>query len=148
MKKLFFLMPLFLSLTIMAYHHKANETSPEKLVSIAYETFAAGESKAWAKVHTKDFRFTIFGDLPQSGVKIGTDAVIAEVFEVIPRYWPKFKLTPISTVVNGNKVFVHNKMTADNLDTETMHVFTIEDGKISSFTAFEDTDSMRKAMIE
>ena len=45
----------------------------------------------------------------------------------------------------GKKVFELNK---DNLDSETMHVFTIRDGKISSFTAFEDTDSMRKAMIK
>ena len=41
-----------------------------------------------------------------------------------------------------------NKLEDLNLDSETMHVFTIRDGKISSFTAFEDTDSMRKAMVE
>tara|TARA_B100000965_G_scaffold385601_1_gene386980 strand:+ start:190 stop:636 length:447 start_codon:yes stop_codon:yes gene_type:complete len=137
-----------LSLLISAAHHKDHEKDPKSLAFKAYETFAAGDSKAWAKIHTEDFRFTIFGDLPQSGVKVGTDKVIKEVFEVIPVYWPTFKLTPISTEVIGNKVYVHNKMTADNLDTETMHVFTIRDGKIASFTAFEDTDSMRKAMVK
>ena len=135
-----------LSFALFSGHHE--ELSSKDLAFKAYETFAAGDSVAWAKIHTDDFKFTIFGDLPQSGVKIGTDAVIKEVFEVIPVYWPKFNLTPISTEVIGNKVFVHNKMTADNLDSETMHVFTIRDGKISSFTAFEDTDSMRKAMIK
>jgi hypothetical protein len=29
-----------------------------------------------------------------------------------------------------------------------MHVFSIKGGKIASFTAFDDTDSMRKAMIK
>ena len=148
MKKFYLLTALFLPLALMAYHHEVNETSPKELVSQAYETFAAGDSTAWAKLHTADLSFTVFGDLPQSGIKIGTDAVITGVFEVIPKYWPKFQLSPISTVVSGNQVFVHNKMTADNLDSETMHVFTIRDGRISSFTAFEDTDSMRKAMVE
>jgi ketosteroid isomerase-like protein len=37
-------------------------------------------------------------------------------------------------------------MEAEGLDSETMHMFVIEDGKIKSFTAFEDTDSMRQAM--
>lgn len=148
MRKFYLLTALFLPLALMAYHHEVNETSPKELVPQAYETFAAGDSTAWAKLHTADLSFTIFGDLPQSGIKIGADAVITGVFEVIPKYWPKFQLSPISTVVSGNQVFVHNKMTADNLDSETMHVFTIRDGKISSFTAFEDTDSMRKAMVE
>ncbi len=114
----------------------------------AYETFASGDSAEWAKLHTDDFKFTIFGDLPQSGVKIGTDAVIEEVLKVIPAHWKNFKVNPIRTNVVGNKVFVHVKITADNLDSESMHVFSIKGGKIASFTAFDDTDSMRRAMTK
>ena len=138
---------IFFSVHLFSGHHES-ETDPKSLAFKAYETFAAGDSEAWAKIHTDDFRFTIFGDLPQSGVKIGPQAVIEGVFQVIPVYWPEFKLTPLSTEVVGNKVFVHNRMTAENLDTETMHVFTIRNGKIASFTAFEDTDSMRKSMVK
>ena len=39
-------------------------------------------------------------------------------------------------------------MTADGLDTYALHMFTLEGGKIKSFTAFDDTDSMRSSMIE
>ena len=38
-------------------------------------------------------------------------------------------------------------MTADGLDSETMHMFVVENGKVAVFTAFEDTDSMRQAMV-
>jgi len=120
----------------------------KSLASMAYETFASGDSEGWAKLHTNDLKFTIFGDLPHSGVKIGTDAVIEEVFKVIPTHWKNFKVVPMRTNVIENKVFVQVKITADNLDSESMHVFSIKGGKIASFTAFDDTDSMRKAMIK
>ena len=84
--------------------------------------------------------------MPQSGVFVGIDAVIEGVFAKIPVLWPGFTLTPINTDVVGDRVYVHNKMTGEGLDSETMHMFQISNGKISSFTAFEDTDSMRRAM--
>ena len=70
MKKFYLLTALFLPLSLMAYHHEVNETSPKELVSQAYETFAAGDSTAWAKLHTADLSFTVFGDLPQSGIHL------------------------------------------------------------------------------
>ncbi len=60
-----------------------------------------------------------------------------------PVLWPRFTLTPIDIDVVGNTVCVHNKMTGEGLDSETMHMFQLSNGKISSFTAFKDTDSMR-----
>ena len=48
----------------------------------------------------------------------------------------------------GETVYVLNYMTAEGLDTYALHMFTLEDGKINSFTAFDDTDSMRSSMIE
>lgn len=89
---------------------------------------------------------TTFGQLPQSGVFVRTDAVLEGVFAKTPALSPRFTLTPINTDVLGNMVYVHNKMTGEGLDSETMHMFQISNGKISSFTAFEDTDSMRQAM--
>jgi ketosteroid isomerase-like protein len=148
MKNLLFLIIAILTFNILAGHHENGDVNKEALISKAYASFSAGDTEAWASIHSNDLKFTIFGDLPQSGVFIGTEAVIKNVFEVIPVYWPKFSLTPIETTVVGDVVFVHNRMTADNLNTETMHMFEVRNGKIASFTAFEDTDSMRKAMIK
>ena len=40
-------------------------------------------------------------------------------------------------------IFVHSDMTADGLDTETMHMFKVVDGLIVEFKAFDDTGSMK-----
>lgn len=131
---------------VVAGHHETHEMSPKDVVAAAYATFAAGDTDAWAKLHTEDLTFTILGQLPQSGVFIGTEAVIEGVFAKIPTLWPEFTLTPINIDVVGDTVYVHNKMTGEGLDSETMHMFTLRNGKIASFKAFEDTDSMRLAM--
>jgi hypothetical protein len=39
-------------------------------------------------------------------------------------------------------------MTADGLDTETLHMFKVENGIIQSFTAFDDTGSMAAAVVK
>lgn len=137
---------MFLAVSLSASHHGADEKKPIEVVEAAYATFASGDTDAWAVLHTDDLRFTVFGQLPQSGVFVGTQSVIEGVFAKIPVLWPGFTLTPINTDVVGDTVYVHNRMEAEGLDSETMHMFVIEDGKIKSFTAFEDTDSMRQAM--
>ena len=38
-------------------------------------------------------------------------------------------------------------MTADGLESETMHMFVVKNGKVAAFTAFEDTDSIRQSML-
>jgi hypothetical protein len=43
---------------------------------------------------------------------------------------------------------VLNKLMGDNLNSFALHMFTIEDNKIATFTAFDDYDSMRQAMVE
>ncbi len=146
------IMALWLALVMLmpsyaaAGHHESHEMLPKDVVTAAYATFAAGDTDAWAKLHTEDLTFTVLGQLPQSGVFIGTEAVIEGVFAKIPTLWPEFTLTPINIDVVGDTVYVHNKMTGEGLDSETMHMFTLRNGKIASFKAFEDTDSMRLAM--
>jgi hypothetical protein len=39
-------------------------------------------------------------------------------------------------------------MTADNLNSSALHMFKLKNGKIYSFSAFDDYDSMRKAMVK
>ena len=59
-----------------------------------------------------------------------------------------FTITHKAMYSDGNMVFVHSDMTADGLDTETMHMFKVENGIIQSFTAFDDTDSMASADVK
>ena len=152
MKKLIFLFLIITSVSLNAGHHKAGELASEEIVKMAYSTFASGDTDAWSKLHTEDLKFSIYGQLPHSGIHLGTEAAIKNVFEVIPKFWPNFKLEikNIDTVKtkSGSTVYVLHKMTADNLDTSALHMFTLKNGKINSFSAFDDYDSMRKAMVK
>ena len=74
--------------------------------------------------------------------------MIDEVMGVFPTHWPARGFETIETYSVGDVVFVHTRMTAEGMDTQSMHMFTMRDGKIASFTAFDDTDSMRQSMVE
>ncbi len=147
-----FLLSLLISFSAISGDLSSESDSSKQIVKRAYEAFASGDIDAWAKLHSEDLKFSIFGQLPHSGVHRGRDATIKNVFEVIPLYWPNFKLEMINidSIEGelGSTVYVLNKMTAENLDSYALHMFTLKNGKITTFSAFDDYDSMRQAMIK
>ena len=151
MYKIFLSFILIASVGVNSMHHESHDHSPQDAKSVvkqAYETFGSGDTEAWSALHADDLVFTVFGNIATSGIHIGPDAVIKNVFEPIAVHWPKFTITHKAMYSDGNMVFVHSDMTADGLDTETMHMFKVENGIIQSFTAFDDTDSMASADVK
>ena len=151
MYKIFLSLILIASVGVKSMHHESHDHSPQDAKSVvkqAYETFGSGDTEAWSALHADDLVFTVFGNIATSGIHIGPDAVIKNVFEPIAVHWPKFTITHKAMYSDGNMVFVHSDMTADGLDTETMHMFKVENGIIQSFTAFDDTDSMASADVK
>ena len=147
MKKILFSLTFLFAITIQAGHHEKGDDA-KSVVKKAYETFAAGDTEAWAALHADDLTFTVFGNIPTTGKHIGTDAVIENVFKPIPTHWPNFNIKHKAIYSDGNMVFVHSEMTADGLNTETLHMFRIENGIIQSFTAFDDTGLMADALVK
>ena len=147
MKKILFSLTFLFAITIQAGHHEKGDDA-KSVVKKAYETFAAGDTEAWAALHADDLTFTVFGNIPTTGKHIGTDAVIENVFKPIPTHWPNFNIKHKAIYSDGNMVFVHSEMTADGLNTETLHMFRVENGVIQSFTAFDDTGSMADALVK
>ena len=147
MKKILFSLTFLFAITIQAGHHEKGDDA-KSVVKKAYETFAAGDTEAWAALHAEDLTFTVFGNIPTTGKHIGTDAVIENVFKPIPTHWPNFNIKHKAIYSDGNMVFVHSEMTADGLNTETLHMFRVENGIIQSFTAFDDTGLMADALVK
>ena len=147
MKKILFSLTFLFAITIQAGHHEKGDDA-KSVVKKAYETFAAGDTEAWAALHADDLTFTVFGNIPTTGKHIGTDAVIENVFKPIPTHWPNFNIKHKAIYSDGNMVFVHSEMTADGLNTETVHMFRVENGIIQSFTAFDDTGLMADALVK
>tara|TARA_B110000196_G_C20455554_1_gene346960 strand:- start:52 stop:273 length:222 start_codon:yes stop_codon:yes gene_type:complete len=67
------------------------------------------------------------------------------VFASIEKLWPDFKVQPINFYESGDTVFVHIKMTAENLDSESIHMVTLRDGKYIRFQPFDDSALMMDA---
>jgi hypothetical protein len=150
MKQIFLSFILLASVGAQSMHHEMNHDSHQDAKSIvtqAYATFASGDTDAWAALHADDLVFTVFGDIATSGRHVGPQAVIENVFGPIAVHWPTFTITQKTMYSDGNMVFVHSDMTGDNLDTETLYMFRVENGIIQTFTAFDDTDSMASADV-
>ena len=145
MKNMILSFILIAAISTQAGHHgHANDAI--SVVKKAYATFASGDTEAWTELHSSDLTFTVFGNIPTSGRHVGPEAVIKNVFEPISVHWPNFNIQHKAMYSDGNMVFVHSDMTADGLETETLHMFRVEDGIIESFTAFDDTGSMAAAV--
>jgi ketosteroid isomerase-like protein len=141
-------MKQWVAICLLIFSVQAWSESDLEVIEQAYATFGAGDAEGWALLHTEDFVWTIFGDLPQSGRRVGTQAVIDEVMEVFPQHWPALGFETIKTYRVDDVVFVHTRMTAQGMDTESLHMFKMRDGKIAAFTAFDDTDALRASMVQ
>ena len=117
------------------------------LIEKVYERFSAGDLDGWAQLHASDFEFKYLGNLPFSGTFDGPQNAIDQCFLNIPKYLENFLVTPFRMFKCGNVVFVHIQMTATNLDTEAMHMFTVEDGLVKKFQGFDNTGLMSEAFI-
>jgi len=72
-------MKQLVAIGLLIFSVQAWSESDLEVIEQAYATFGAGDAEGWAVLHTEDFVWTIFGDLPQSGRRVGTQAVIDEV---------------------------------------------------------------------
>ena len=147
MKNIILSLAFITAISIQAGHHEKDDDA-KSVVKKAYATFASGDTEAWAALHAHNLTFTVFGDIPTTGKHVGPNAVIKNVFEPIANNWPNFNIQHKAMYSDGNMVFVHSDMTADGLDTETLHMFRVENGIIQSFTAFDDTGSMAAAVVK
>ena len=146
MKKTIALVLMLVSTTVFAGHHAESEMSANVVIAkLGYDAFASGDMEAWKGTQADDVVWTIQVGLPYAGTYTGADAVIEGVFAPIGEMWPNFKVEPIHYYESGDTVFVHIKMTAEGLDTESIHMVTIKNGKYASFQPFEDSAAMMKA---
>ena len=146
-----FVITLLLSLSgyVVAGHHEKDEISANvAVVKVGYEAFNTGDMDAWRAVQAKDSVWTIQVGLPYTGTYIGPSAVEKGIFGPIGKMWPDFKVEPINFYESGSTVFVHVRMTAKGLDTESVHMVKVEDGKYESFQPFDDSAAMMKASVK
>ncbi len=147
---------LVLALTACA---KQAEPSPELSnaapVHAIYDGFAAGDIAAVTAQMSPDIIWNeaenfIYAD---GNPYIGPDAVVAGVFARLGSEWTGFSAAPVEVIEDGNRIVVLGRYTATNnatgkpVDAQFVHVWTVEDAKVTGFQQYTDTAQFASAIV-
>ena len=135
---------------------KPNELGTRTNVEIVQETYEAvgcGDIPAVLELLTDDVEWTLQGPLviPFAGTRHEREGV-AEFFSLVGENLEFEQFEPREFVVQGDTITVLGyersliKPTGRPLEQEWAHVYTLRDGKIAKFRAFEDTAALVVAL--
>ena len=115
--------------------------SNAELVRSGYEAFAAGDIPAVLAIFAEDISWTIPGRSPISGTYTGHDEVLGFFGQLMERSGGTFNLEIHDVLDSGtDKVALLLTETAQRDDASLsdpgVHVWTVQDGKATSFQAF------------
>ena len=78
---------------------------------------------------------------------LGFDAFASEVLAKLETTWPGFNLDITKVVAEGVDVCIFLKVTANNLESYSIHHFVVEDGLETEFNIYDDSQRMAEAMM-
>ena len=120
--------------------------TPKEIVLGGYKLFAEGDMESHSKINHKNAVFKVNGDHELSGEYHGFDDFLNNFLAKIPTVFPNFDLDILNVTAEENRVIVHVKYNADNLDTESIHMFLVEDGLQKEFSLVDDSQKIAKAL--
>ena len=120
--------------------------TPKELVLGGYKSFAEGDMESLGKIYHEDALITVNGDHELSGEYRGFEDFLGNFLAQIPVKFPNFSLEILNVVAEGDRVYLHVHITADNLDTESVHMFVVKDELETEFHIFDDSQKMAKAL--
>ena len=120
--------------------------TPKEIVLGGYQSFAEGDMESLGKIYHPNALIKVNGDHELSGDYHGFDDFLNNFLAKIPIKFPNFDLKILSVTAEENRVIVHVKLSADNLDTEAMHMFVVEDGLETEFRIIDDSQRIAEAL--
>jgi uncharacterized protein len=131
---------------------RPNELGTRTNVAVVQETYEAvgrGDIPAVLDLLTDNVEWTLQGPsaIPFAGTRCGREGV-AEFFSLVGENLEFEQFEPRDFVAQGDSVAVLGyersliKPTGRTLEQEWAHVYTLRDGKIAKFRAFEDTAAL------
>ena len=64
----------------------------------------------------------------------------------IPIRFPNFNLEILGVTAEDDRVYVRVRYTADNLDSQSVHMFVVKDGLQTEFDIFDDSQKIASAL--
>ena len=120
--------------------------TPKEIVLGGYQSFSEGDMEGLGKIYHKDAVIKVNGDHELSGEYHGFDEFLNNFLAKIPVKFPNFDLSILNVTAEDNRVIVHVKLSADNLDAEAVHMFVVEDGLETEFRIVDDSQKIAKAL--
>jgi|GEM_PF-177952 ketosteroid isomerase-like protein len=120
--------------------------TPKEIVLSGYQCFAEGDMEGLSKINHKNAVYKVNGDHKLSGEYHGFDDFLNNFLAEIPTVFPNFDLDILNVTAEENRVIVHVKYNADNLDAESVHMFVVEDGLQKEFSLVDDSQKIAKAL--
>ena len=120
--------------------------TPKEIVLGGYKLFAEGDMESLSKINHKNAVMKVNGDHELSGEYHGFDDFLNNFLAKIPIKFPNFDLDILNVTAEDNRVIVHVKLSADNLESEAVHMFVVEDGLETEFRIVDDSQKIAKAL--
>ena len=120
--------------------------TPKEIVLGGYKLFAEGDMESLSKINHKNAVYKVNGDHKFSGEYHGFDDFLNNFLAKIPTEFPNFDLDILNVTGEDNRVIVHVKLSADNLESEAVHMFVVEDGLETEFRIVDDSQKIAKAL--
>ena len=120
--------------------------TPKEIVLGGYQSFAEGDMESLGKIYHPNALIKVNGDHELSGDYHGFDEFLNNFLAKIPIKFPNFDLNILNVTAEDNRVIVHVKLSADNLDAEAVHMFVVEDGLETEFRIVDDSQKIAKAL--
>ena len=120
--------------------------TPKELVLRGYQYFSEGDMDGLSKNFHENAVIKCNGDHEFSGEYNGFEDWLNNFLAHIPTRYPNFTLSILNTIAEGNHVHVHVKLEADNLNSEAVHMFVVEDGLQKEFHIFDDSQKIATAL--
>ena len=120
--------------------------TPKEIVLSGYQCFAEGDMEGLGKIYHPNALIKVNGDHELSGDYHGFDDFLNNFLAKIPIKFPNFDLDILNVTAEDNRVHVHVKLSADNLDSEAVHMFVVEDGLETEFRIVDDSQKIAKAL--
>ena len=120
--------------------------TPKEIVLGGYQSFSEGDMESLGKIYHPNALIKVNGDHELSGDYHGFDDFLNNFLARIPIKFPNFDLDILNVTAEENRVIVHVKYNADNLDAESVHIFVVEDGLQKEFSIVDDSQKIAKAL--
>ena len=120
--------------------------TPKEIVLSGYQCFAEGDMEGLGKIYHPNALIKVNGDHELSGDYHGFDEFLNNFLARIPIKFPNFDLDILNVTAEDNRVHVHVKLSADNLESEAVHMFVVEDGLETEFRIVDDSQKIAKAL--